>query len=60
MKTVFRSACIIMVLAIALLVLSNTSGYTSSQDQNLAMAKIAPWVLEHTAAGAEALTVLVL
>ncbi|HEX8650191.1 MAG TPA: S8 family serine peptidase [Pyrinomonadaceae bacterium] len=60
MKTVFRSACIVMVLAIAMLVLSNTTGYTVSQDQNLAMNKIAPWVLEHTAAGQEAEFLVVL
>jgi subtilisin family serine protease len=54
MRTVFRSACIVMVLAIALLLLANTGGYTVSQQQNLAMTKIAPWVLEHTAAGAQA------
>ncbi|MGB7925152.1 MAG: S8 family serine peptidase [Pyrinomonadaceae bacterium] len=54
MKTVFRSACILTALAIALMVLSNTRGYTLSQDQNVAMTKIAPWVLEHTASGAEA------
>ena len=54
MKTVFRSACIVMVLAMALMLLSNTRGYTLSQEQNIATLKIAPWVLEQTASGAEA------
>jgi subtilisin family serine protease len=49
-----------MVLAIVMLVLSNTRGYTESQDQSLAMTKIAPWVLEHTAAGTQAEFLVVL
>jgi serine protease AprX len=53
MKTVFRAACILMVLAIAMLVLSDTGGYTASQNQDQALLKIAPWVLEHTANGAQ-------
>jgi serine protease AprX len=60
MKTAFRSACIVMLLAGALLLLANTSGYTVTQEQNLAMTKIAPWVLEHTAAGAQAEFLVVL
>lgn len=54
MKTVFRSACILTVVAIGLMVLSNTRGYTLTQEQNVAMNKVAPWVLERTANGATA------
>jgi subtilisin family serine protease len=55
MKTALRSATAIMVFAIALLMLSSNSGLTRPQDQDArAMNKIAPWVLEHTARGAQA------
>jgi serine protease AprX len=55
MKTAFRSACVVMVLAMGMLVLSHTSGFTLSQDEDAAaMNKIAPWVIEHTANGAQA------
>jgi serine protease AprX len=61
MKTAFRSAGVIMVLAIAMLVLSNHRGYTSPQDERAAaMNKIAPWVLERTANGAQAEFLVVL
>jgi serine protease AprX len=53
MKTVFRSAYVLTVLALGLMALSNTRGYTLSQDQSAATNKIAPWVMEHTASGAE-------
>ena len=57
MKTAFRSACIIMVLGIGMLILSNIRGYTLSQDSEaVAMNKIAPWVTEHTANGAQAVS----
>jgi len=55
MKTAFRSACVIMGLALALMVLSSTRGYTLPQsDEAVVMNKIAPWVLERTAQGAQA------
>ena len=44
-----------MVLALGLLVVSNTRGLMSPQDERAAaMNKIAPWVLERTAGGAQA------
>ena len=55
MKTALRSATAIMVFAIALLLLSSNSGLMRPQDQDArAKNKIAPWVLEHTARGAQA------
>ncbi|MBC7911499.1 MAG: S8 family serine peptidase, partial [Pyrinomonadaceae bacterium] len=61
MKTAFRSACVMMVLALAMLVLSNTKGYMLPQDENLAAKnKIAPWVLERTGGGAQAEFLVVL
>jgi subtilisin family serine protease len=50
-----------MVLAVTMLVLSSTRGYMLPQDQNAAaMNKIAPWVLERTANGAQAEFLVVL
>ena len=61
MKTAFRSATVIMVFAIALLMLSSNRGFMLPQDQDaVAMNKIAPWVLEHTAKGAQAEFLVVL
>lgn len=60
MKTAFRSACVIMVLAFAMLVFTNTRGYMLPQNQNMAVIKIAPWVLERTAGGAQAEFLVVL
>lgn len=61
MKTAFRSACVIMVLALAMLALSGTRGYMVPQDEKtVATNKIAPWVLERTAGGAQAEFLVVL
>lgn len=61
MKTAFRSATVIMVFAIALLMLSSNRGFTLPKDQDaVVMNKIAPWVLEHTAKGAQAEFLVVL
>lgn len=55
MKTAFRSATLIMVFVFALLLLSSNRGLMLPQDRDaIAMNKIAPWVLEHTAKGAQA------
>ncbi len=55
MKTAFRSACVVMVLAMTMLLLSSTKGYMLRDDESAAaMNKIAPWVLERTANGAQA------
>jgi subtilisin family serine protease len=60
MKTAFRSACVIMVLALAMLVFTSTRGYMLPQNQNMAVTKIAPWVLERTTGGAQAEFLVVL
>lgn len=61
MKTAFRSASVIMVFAIAMLLLSSNRGHMLQQDQDaVAMNKIAPWVLEQTANGAQAEFLVVL
>ncbi|MBV9959779.1 MAG: S8 family serine peptidase [Acidobacteria bacterium] len=61
MKTAFRSACVMTVLAIAILALTSAHGYMSQQDaRTAAMNKIAPWVMERTAGGAQAEFLVVL
>jgi subtilisin family serine protease len=61
MKTVLRLAGVLMVLAIGVLVLSGTRGYMLPQDGRAeAMKKLAPWVKDHTANGAQAEFLVVL
>lgn len=61
MKTAFPSVGLIIFIAITLLVLTSTRGLMLPQEQDaVAMNKIAPWVLEHTANGAKAEFLVVL